>query len=174
VAKGYFKLLAYKDEYEVARLYTDGTFARQLAEQFTGKVRLEVNLAPPLLARRDAEGHLMKRAYGPWMLTAFRLLAKLKFLRGSALDPFGWSTERRGERRLVVDYEALVAQILAGLTPANLAAAIELASLPEKIRGFGHVKARNLEAAKQCEAELLARFRRVEPAARPEKAVAAQ
>jgi len=158
VAKNYFKLLAYKDEYEVARLYTDGSFARAVADQFTGTFRLELNLAPPLLARRDAEGHLVKRAYGSWMLGAFRLLAKLKFLRGSLLDPFGWSEERRTERRLIADYEHLLEAILAGLAPANHAAAIELASLPDKIRGFGHVKARNIQAARQCEAELLARF----------------
>ena len=174
VAKNYFKLLAYKDEYEVARLYTDGSFARAVADQFTGPFRLEVNLAPPLLARRDAEGHLVKRAYGSWMLGAFRLLAKLKFLRGTALDPFGWSEERRTERRLITDYEHLIEEILAGLTPATHAAAIELASLPDKIRGFGHVKARNLAAARQCEAELRARFRQGEPARVPEKAVAAQ
>jgi indolepyruvate ferredoxin oxidoreductase len=174
VAKNYFKLLAYKDEYEVARLYTDGSFARAVADQFTGTFRLELNLAPPLLARRDAEGHLVKRAYGSWMLGAFRLLAKLKFLRGSLLDPFGWSEERRTERRLIADYEHLVEAILAGLAPANHAAAIELASLPDKIRGFGHVKARNIQAAGQCEAELLARFRQGEPAAVQQKAVAAQ
>jgi indolepyruvate ferredoxin oxidoreductase len=174
VAKAYFKLLAYKDEYEVARLYTDGTFARQVAEQFTGTFRLEVNLAPPLLARRDDKGHLVKRAYGPWMLGAFRLLAKLKFLRGTVLDPFGWSEERRGERRLIAEYEVLVAEILADLGPANHEIAVELASLPDKIRGFGHVKAANLAAAKQCETELRERFRHPETAAVAEKAAAAQ
>jgi indolepyruvate ferredoxin oxidoreductase len=174
VGKNYFKLLAYKDEYEVARLYSDGTFARQVAAQFTGDFRLEVHLASPLLARHDAEGHPVKRAYGPWMLRAFRLLARLKFLRGTALDPFGRSAERREERRLITEYEALVAEIIAGLTPANQDAALELASLPEKIRGYGHIKARNIAAARQCEAELRGRFRDPAPAKPVEKATAAE
>jgi indolepyruvate ferredoxin oxidoreductase len=174
VAKNYFKLLAYKDEYEVARLYSDGTFRRQVAAQFTGDYRLQVHLAPPLLAPRDADGHLVKRPYGPWMLRAFGLLAKLKFLRGTALDPFGRTAERRTERGLIAEYETLVAEILAGLRPANHATAVELASLPEKIRGFGHVKERNLAAARQCEAELRTRFHGSAAAATAEKATAAE
>ena len=109
VARSLHKLMAYKDEYEVARLYTDGTFLGQLRQQFEGDYRLEFHLAPPLLADRDpATGHLKKRAYGPWMLKAFALLARLKGLRGTVLDPFGRSADRRRERALIGQYERVV------------------------------------------------------------------
>jgi indolepyruvate ferredoxin oxidoreductase len=160
VARYYFKLLAYKDEYEVARLYSDGSFQKQLAAQFEGDYRLEFNLAPPLLAASDPDtGHLKKRRYGPWMLTAFRLLAKMKRLRGTALDIFGHSAERRTERQLIVDYERTVEELLAGLAHDNHALAVEIASIPEHIRGFGHVKHDHLTRAKAREGELLAAFR---------------
>ncbi|MGF1592703.1 MAG: indolepyruvate ferredoxin oxidoreductase family protein [Kiloniellaceae bacterium] len=160
VARYYFKLLAMKDEYEVARLYSDPAFARGLREQFAGSYRLTLHLAPPLVAKRDPDsGHLTKREFGPWILTAMRLLAGLKGLRGTALDIFGYSEERRTERRLIADYEALLEEVLAGLTPDNHALAVELAAIPEKIRGFGHVKEWHLKAAKACEADLLAAFR---------------
>lgn len=164
VARYLFKLMAYKDEYEVARLYTDGTFAEQVRAQFTGKYRLELNLAPPLVAERDpTTGHLRKRAYGPWMLTAFRLLARLKFLRGGPLDIFGRTEERRTERRLIGDYQALVSELLGRLDATNLGLAVELASIPEGIRGYGHVKERHLAAAKAREAGLLEAFRNPAP-----------
>jgi indolepyruvate ferredoxin oxidoreductase len=160
VARGLFKLMAYKDEYEVARLYTDGTFRDRLAKQFDGDVALKVHLAPPLWAKRDpATGHLKKQAYGGWVLRAFGLLAKFKGLRGTALDPFGRSAERREERRLIADYESLVPALLAELSPANHAAAVALASLPETIRGFGHVKDASIAKAAERRAELLAAFR---------------
>jgi indolepyruvate ferredoxin oxidoreductase len=160
VAKNYAKLLASKDEYEVARLYTDGTFRDRLAKQFDGDVALKVHLAPPLWAKRDpATGHLKKQAYGGWVLRAFGLLAKFKGLRGTALDPFGRSAERREERRLIADYESLVPALLAELSPANHAAAVALASLPETIRGFGHVKDASIAKAAERRAELLAAFR---------------
>lgn len=160
VAHNLAKLMAYKDEYEVARLYTDGAFLKQLAGEFGGWGRLEVHLAPPLFAKRDpVTGHLKKRAYGPWMLRAFGLLARLKRLRGTPLDPFGYTAERRTERRLVGDYEALLDDLAARLTPDNHGLAVELARIPEAIRGFGHVKEANLAAAKAREAELLAAFR---------------
>jgi indolepyruvate ferredoxin oxidoreductase len=160
VARYYFKLLAVKDEYEVARLYSDPAFRQGLREQFAGNFRLTLHLAPPLIAKRDPDsGHLTKREFGPWILTAMRLLARLKGLRGTALDIFGYSEERRTERRLIADYEALMEEILAGLTPDNHALAVELAAIPEKIRGFGHVKEAHLKAAKACEADLLAAFR---------------
>lgn len=166
VARYLFKLMAYKDEYEVARLYSDGAFRRQLAATFEKdsasgrKLRLEFHLAPPLLARRDPETGLPRKlSFGPWMMGAFGLLAKLKGLRGGTFDLFGYTSERRTERRLIADYEALLAEILARLTPQNHALCVALAAIPEKIRGFGHVKARHLEAAKAEEAELLARLR---------------
>ncbi len=160
VARNLFKLMAYKDEYEVARLYSDGEFLRQAAATFDGKLRFQFHLAPPLLARRDpATGAPRKLTFGPWMLRAFGLLARLKFLRGTAFDPFGRTAERRGERRLIADYEAMLDELRAKLTPNNHAVAIGLAAIPEKIRGFGHVKARHLAAAKADEAALLAQFR---------------
>jgi indolepyruvate ferredoxin oxidoreductase len=160
VARYYFKLLAYKDEYEVARLYSDGEFLKRLERQFEGRGRLRFHLAPPMLAKVDpVTGHPVKKAYGPWMLKAFGLLARLKSLRGSAFDPFGYSEERKTERQLIADYEALLVEIMTRLDHENHALVVELASLPEQIRGFGHVKARHLEAAKAREAELLEAFR---------------
>ncbi len=160
IANNFFKLMAYKDEYEVARLYTDGTFLRRLNEQFEGDFKLRFHLAPPLLAPRDpATGRLLKRRYGGWVFSAFRLLAKLRFLRGTPFDLFGYTAERRGERRLIADYEALMGEIAAALTPANHAIAVDLARIPQRIRGYGHVKEANLAAAKQDEAALLAAFR---------------
>ncbi len=161
VARNYFKLLAYKDEYEVARLYANGDFRRQLENQFEGDYRIEFNLAPPGVARRDpATGHLQKRTFGPWMMTAFGLLAKLKGLRGTALDPFGRSAERRMERRLIGEYEAVVEELVAGLDESNHGLAVEIAAVPEEIRGYGHVKDANLKLAKRREAGLLESFRR--------------
>ncbi len=160
VARSYFKLLACKDEYEVARLYTDGVFAAGLARQFAGKARLTFHLAPPLIANRDpATGHLIKREYGAWVMTAFRIVAALKGLRGTPFDVFGYAAERKMERRLIAEYETVMAELLAGLDPDNHALAVEIAALPLTIRGFGHVKERNRVAAKECEAKLLARFR---------------
>jgi indolepyruvate ferredoxin oxidoreductase len=160
VARYLFKLMAYKDEYEVARLYTDGAFLQQVESAFSGeKLRLEFHLAPPLLARRDkTTGLPRKMSFGPWLMPAFRLLAKLKFLRGTAFDPFGRSLERRTERKLIEDYEAMLNQVLAALTPDNHHLAVGLAAIPEKIRGFGHVKQRHLAAAKADEAALLEQF----------------
>ncbi len=160
VARNLFKLMAYKDEYEVARLYTNGEFKRQVAAEFDGAMRFEFHLAPPLLSRRDPKtGAPRKITFGPWMLPVFRLLARLKFLRGSALDPFGYSAERRMERKLVADYEATLAELLEKLTADNHHLAVGVAAIPEKIRGFGHVKARNLATAKADEAALLDQFR---------------
>jgi indolepyruvate ferredoxin oxidoreductase len=159
-ARSLFKLMAYKDEYEVARLYTDTDFLRGIDDRFEGDYRLCFHLAPPLLADRDpATGHLRKRSYGPWMLIAFRLLAKLRGLRGTAFDIFGRTAERRTERRLIAEYDALLDEVAAGLSRQNHDIAVELAGLPLEIRGFGHVKEANLRRAKAKEAELLARFR---------------
>jgi indolepyruvate ferredoxin oxidoreductase len=170
VARSLFKLMAYKDEYEVARLYTDDEFRKQLNAQFEGDFHIEFHLAPPLVAERDQRtGHLRKRAYGPWLMSAFAVLAKLKGLRGTPFDIFGYSEERRIERRLIGDYETLVNELIAGLTPANHALAIALAKLPERIRGYGHIKDANLKTAKTEEARLLAQFR-----APPQSAIAAE
>jgi indolepyruvate ferredoxin oxidoreductase len=160
VARYYAKLLAYKDEYEVARLYTDGAFMAEIGRRFEGRPRLELHLAPPLLAPRDpATGHLKKRTYGPWIFTAMKYLARMKRLRGRWLDPFGHSEERRIERRLIADYEGVIEELLARLSPDNYGLAVEIARIPEQIRGYGHVKLRHLETARRREAELLAVFR---------------
>ena len=159
VARYLFKLMAYKDEYEVARLYTDGSFLKTLQGQFEGDYKLRFHLAPPATAHRDPHtGHLRKEAFGPWMLYAFRLLAKFKGLRGTALDPFGRNPERKLERRLIQDYRATVEALLPKLGPDNHALAVEIASIPERIRGFGHVKDRHLEQAKAEESQLLSRY----------------
>jgi indolepyruvate ferredoxin oxidoreductase len=174
VARYLFKLMAYKDEYEVARLYTDGSFAKQIAASFDGDLKLEFHLAPPLLARHDpVTGRPRKMNFGPWMMKAFDGLARFKFLRGTPFDPFGYSTERKTERRLIEDYRAVVEELVKGLTPENHALAVEIASIPEKIRGFGPVKERHLTAAKAEEAALLARFRAGETGA-PAVAAAAE
>jgi indolepyruvate ferredoxin oxidoreductase len=155
VARYAFKLMAYKDEYEVARLYTSGEFKRRLQQQFDGDYRLHFHLAPPLLAKKDAQGRLLKREYGPWVFTAFGLLAKLRGLRGTALDVFGHTAERRQERQLIADYERTVAGLLDTLDAGNVDLAAKIASIPEHIRGYGHVKHAHLEQAKAREAELL-------------------
>jgi indolepyruvate ferredoxin oxidoreductase len=161
VGRYLFKLMAYKDEYEVARLYADEAFARQLKIELGGEhQRLYVHLAPPLLARKDkVTGEPKKMTFGPWIFPLFRVLAKFKFLRGTAFDPFGYSTERKTERALVLDYEALIEEVLTQLTPENHHIAVGLAAIPEKIRGFGHVKLRHLKAAKADETALLDQFR---------------
>ena len=160
VARCAYKLMAYKDEYEVARLYTDGAFRDRLTAAFEGELRLTFHLAPPLLARRDpVTGEPRKRAYGPWMLRVLGLVAKLRFLRGTPFDPFGRTAERRMERRLIEEYFETVEELLAGLRPENVALAIEIASVPEAIRGYGHVKARAVEEAEAEKAALLERWR---------------
>ncbi len=160
VARYLFKLMAYKDEYEVARLYTDTAFVERVKSTFDGdNLRLEFHLAPPLLARRDkVTGELKKMSFGPWLLGAFRVLAKFKVLRGTPLDPFGYTAERRTERRLVAEYLDVLADIVEHLTPDNHSSAVALASLPEKIRGFGHVKQRHIAAAQAEEAALREQF----------------
>jgi indolepyruvate ferredoxin oxidoreductase len=166
VARYAFKLMAYKDEYEVARLYAEPAFLAQVKNEVAGEnLTLKFHLAPPLFARKDkVTGVAKKITLGPWMLPVFRLLAKFKFLRGTTLDIFGYSEERRTERKLVTDYEAMLGEIMGKLTPENHYIAVGLAVIPEKIRGFGHVKARHLVAAKADEAALLDQFRTGQPA----------
>lgn len=163
VARYFYKLLAYKDEYEVARLYTDGEFHKVLAGRFKGG-SVKFHLAPPLLASRDpVTGHLRKQAYGSWMMNGFRLLARLKFLRNTPFDPFGRSAERKRERALIEDYRQTISEILAGLTPSNHALAVEIASVPEQIRGYGHVKEQHLGPAEKRWSDLLDAYRTGKP-----------
>ncbi|MCF8869612.1 indolepyruvate ferredoxin oxidoreductase family protein [Xanthomonas campestris] len=159
VARYAFKLMAYKDEYEVARLYTRGDFQRRVQQQFEGDYQLRFHLAPPLFAKKDANGQPIKREYGPWMFSAFKLLARLKFLRGGKLDVFGYTAERRGERQLIADYLATVNTLLQRLDNDNVGLAAQIASIPEHIRGYGHVKDAHLHEAKAREAALLAQWR---------------
>jgi indolepyruvate ferredoxin oxidoreductase len=164
VARGYHKLLAYKDEYEVARLFADPAFEKALSEQFEAHGRLQFHLAPPLLARRDKRtGEPRKMTFGPWMLPVFRLLAKGRRLRGTAWDPFGYTKERRLERQMIADYEKLLDEIAERLSPATHHTAVALATLPLEIRGFGHVKERNYKLAKARETTLLAELRTPSP-----------
>ena len=149
VARYLFKLMAYKDEYEVARLHTDRAFTERIAGMFEGDYKLVHHLAPPLMAKRNDQGELQKRPFGPWMRHAFALLARMKGLRGTHFDPFGRSTERKTERALVDEYRASIEELLASLTAASLSQAAEIARIPEEIRGYGHVKARHLEAARK-------------------------
>jgi len=159
VSRSLYKLMAYKDEYEVARLYTDGRFEKALSERFQDGWKLSFHLAPPLFAERDAlTGHLKKREYGAWMMPVFSFLAGMKGLRGSAFDIFGRSAERRMERQLINDYETTLATLIAGLDTDNHGLAVDIAELPMTVLGFGHVKEANLEAMKAKEAELLAAF----------------
>ncbi|WOX07012.1 indolepyruvate ferredoxin oxidoreductase family protein [Microbulbifer pacificus] len=143
VAKSLFRLMAYKDEYEVARLYTDGRFMEDIKNTFDGPIEISFHLAPPMLANRDkATGHLRKRSYGSWMMSAFRLLAKGRRLRGTVMDPFGYTLERKTERRLIRDYESLIERLIAKLSKGKLDAATRIAEMAQEVRGYGHVKDR--------------------------------
>nr|WP_145548833.1 indolepyruvate ferredoxin oxidoreductase family protein [Variovorax boronicumulans] len=159
VARYLFKLMAYKDEYEVARLHSDPAFLSRVHGMFEGDYTIHYHLAPPMTAKKNAKGELQKRKYGPSMLTGFKLLAKLKGLRGTALDVFGRTEERRTERALIREYRASIEEVLAGLNAANHAVALDIARIPELIKGYGHVKERNLAQARQKWAQLQAAFR---------------
>ncbi len=160
VARNYAKLLSYKDEYEVARLYTGADFMARIARQFEGDYRLKFHLAPPLFASRDPRtGRLLKQEFGGWMMPVLRLLARLKFLRGTAFDPFGRTEERKTEKALIGEYESLVDELLRGLTAANHDLAVRLASVAADIKGYGHVKDAAIEKARRKQADLLERWR---------------
>jgi indolepyruvate ferredoxin oxidoreductase len=163
VARYLFKVMAYKDEYEVARLHADSRFLAKVASQFEGEMgkdyQLAYHLAPPALASKNARGELQKQRFGPWMLSAFKVLARLKGLRGTPFDPFGRSEERRVERELVAEYRESIEEVLRSLGPANLDLAVEIARIPEMIRGYGHVKARHLAAARPKWDALMAEWR---------------
>ena len=164
VASSLHKLMAYKDEYEVARLYSDGEFRRQLETQFSGDYRLRVHLAPPLLAKRDpATGHPLKRAFPGWTLQLFGLLAKFRFLRGTTWDPLGHTGERRRERQDIDEYRTLIEGLLPRLTSANYDQAVALAKLPLRLRGFGHVKDANRAQLAEQRDRLLRAFAGTDP-----------
>src|SRR4029079_12397711 len=167
VAINYAKLLAYKDEYEVARLFTDGRFEKQLRDQFEGDFTFSFSLAPPFLARGvDALGRPGKRAFGSWMMTAFRILARMKGLRGTAFDLFGQTADRKLERDLIAGYEKDVATVLGLLSPVTLDTAIEILSLPDRIRGYGPVKEKAVRDARARYAQLAAALVNPPPAPR--------
>lgn len=163
VARYAYKLMAFKDEYEVARLYTDGTFLAGIRSQFEGAPRLVLHLAPPILGEKDEHGVAKKRAFGPWMLRTMSLLARFRRLRFTPFDPFGYTAERKMERRLIAEYEDIIGELCANLDQENFDLAVEIASIPEAIRGFGHIKERHRADAKSREAELLRRFRSPAP-----------
>jgi indolepyruvate ferredoxin oxidoreductase len=159
VAVSLYKLMAYKDEYEVARLYTDGEFTRAIRESFTGDFKLSFHLAPPIFGRKDPKtGVPRKQVFGPWMYAVFQLLARLRKLRGTRWDPFGYTEERRMERRLISEYRSVIERIMAGLTPDKHALAVKIAEIPLSMRGYGYIKQRNVAAALAREAQLLAEF----------------
>ncbi len=158
VARSLFKLMAIKDEYEVARLYTDGAFEVQLAREFQSFDRLEFHLAPPILGRRDSEGRPRKSTFGRWMMGAFRLLASMKGLRGTAFDIFGYSDDRRLDREILRQYEQDIDLMIDGLTADRLAAAAALASVPTLIRGYGHVRQASADRASDERARLVKRL----------------
>ena len=164
VARYLFKLMAYKDEYEVARLHTDKAFTDKIAHMFEGDYKIVHHLAPPLTAKKNDKGELVKQPFGPWMRSVFGVLAKLKGVRGGALDLFGKTAERQMERSLIVEYRASIDELLAQLTPERLALAVEIASIPEGIRGYGHVKERHLLAARAQWQTLMAQWRSPKPA----------
>ena len=148
--------MAYKDEYEVARLFTASNFRQKLNDQFAGPYRIKFHLAPPLLARTDpAGGRPEKITFGPWMLSAFRVLAKFRWLRGTPFDPFGRLADRRTERQLIKDYEAMVAIVGDKLSAENHDVAVELAQLPKTIRGYGPIKSSSIDAANKTRTDLL-------------------
>jgi indolepyruvate ferredoxin oxidoreductase len=164
VARYYYKLLAYKDEYEVARLYTETDFVKRIDGMFEGDYKVVLNLAPPLWARRDKiTGVPRKQEYGPRTLPLLKFLARLKFLRGTPLDPFAYSEDRKLDHALLARYERVLDEVLAKLTAENHPVAVELAALPEAIRGYGHIRRRHATHAAEREEELLAQFRGGDP-----------
>ena len=160
VAHGYFRLLAYKDEYEVARLYADPAFMKKLSAAFKDGFSLKFHMAPPIISRtHPVTGERIKRTFGPWMMLGFRVLSKLKVLRGTPLDLFGLQDERRMERELIGDYEDVIFDLMNGLMPSNYDVAVQIAMLPQKMRGYGHVKQKNVRDIKKLREQMLADFK---------------
>jgi indolepyruvate ferredoxin oxidoreductase len=164
VAISLYKLMAYKDEYEVARLFVETGFFKRIDSQFEGDYKLRFHLAPPLFSRRDKQGHLLKRTYGPWIATAYTWLARAKGLRGTPFDIFGYTAERRAERAAIDAFESLMKNIVAQLSADRLDIALALARLPQDVRGYGHVKARNAHDAQRRQDALLAEWEQPNPA----------
>ncbi len=162
VAQYLYKLMAIKDEYEVARLFSNGVFQTQLESRFDSWDKVEYHLAPPLFSKRNENGELIKKAYGPWMATAYTWLAKARFLRGTPLNVFGYTAERKMEQELLSDYEAVLDTIETDYNAERAEAAVKLASYPDLIRGFGHVKEANVEIAQAAKMERLAGFKNAE------------
>ena len=158
VALGLFKLMSYKDEYEVARLHVEN-LQDQIGDRFDNVQKIEFHLAPPILGRKDSEGRPVKTTFGPWVLKVFKVLARMKGLRGGAFDIFGYTAERKGERQMIEDQIALLDEVTKGLTRERFTTAVQLADLPQQIKGYGHVKEANAEAAAKRRAELLTEFR---------------
>jgi indolepyruvate ferredoxin oxidoreductase len=159
VARYLSKLMSYKDEYEVARLHTNSAFDKKLAEMFEGEVHLNYHLAPPLFSRRNDKGELLKQRYGAWVKSAFGVLSKMKGLRGTSFDIFGRTAERKMERALIEEYKASIDELLQTLNAGNLSQAVEIARIPEEIRGYGHVKERSVKTAKEKWARLMNAYR---------------
>jgi indolepyruvate ferredoxin oxidoreductase len=158
VARMLFKLMAYKDEYEVARLHTETGFRERIADMFEGDYKVNYHLAPPMIAKRNEKGELQKQKFGPAMHVAFRVLSKLKGLRGTPFDIFGRTEERRTERALIGEYRKSIEQVLASLDAGSHALALEIARVPEQIKGYGHVKERNLAAVRPQWDKLMAQW----------------
>jgi indolepyruvate ferredoxin oxidoreductase len=143
--------MAYKDEYEVARLYTDGRFEEKIKQQFSGDYKLTFHLAPPMISKLDPDsGKVKKRTFGPWMMSAFRQLAKLKSLRGTPLDVFGYSAERKMEKALIKEYSDTLEDVAARYEQIDYQKAVALLSLPELVRGYGHVKLKSIETYREA------------------------
>ncbi|MDG1995339.1 MAG: indolepyruvate ferredoxin oxidoreductase family protein [Emcibacteraceae bacterium] len=155
VAKSYYKLLAIKDEYEVARLYTNGDFLKKLNAQFDGDFKLKFHMAPPIFEKKNADGDVAKREFGPWMMTALKVIAKFKFLRGTVFDVFGYSAERKMERALITDYEKMVDKVLDKLNETNYQLCLEILEMPMSYKGYGHVKENNVNKTTEKLSQLL-------------------
>lgn len=164
VALNLARLMAYKDEYEVARLYTNGDFKRQLNQELEGDFRISAHMAPPFLSRRNTSGEPAKRTFGPWIMPVLTILARMKRLRGTRLDPFGRTEERRAERKLIQEYEDTLHLLVTKLNHDNHALAVEIASLPDMIRGFGHVKLGSVTIAERRRAMLMKKLTSDQPA----------
>ena len=159
VATNYFKLMSYKDEYEVSRLFSNEEFINQVNNTFEGDFNINYHLASPIFSKKDpVTNKPIKRSFGPWLLIFFKFLSPLRFLRGTIFDPFGYLEERKIERQLIKEYKSRILAITSKLTSSNYSIAVEIASTPDQIRGFGHIKKKNIEIAKNCELSLMSSF----------------
>jgi len=159
VLNNYFKLMSYKDEYEVSRLYSSDEFVNKIKKNFDGNFKINFYLAPPIFYKKDkVTGNPLKIKFGQWLLIIFKILNKLKFLRGTLFDPFGYFSERKNERKLIEDYKNIIIEIGKKLTVNNYNIAVDIASFPDQIRGFGHVKEKNIRAAEECKNNLMSVF----------------